>query len=182
MSESAFPPRDLPGFLRLCAGEWLALRSSLALADLPPLESGAEAASEEPAGAEESWHRSERGELRIAYLAPEGPGDSGGLEVSPPQRPTRRLRFTENGLFYDEPPPGEAEAAAGSKHQGEWQLWPDGSLELGLRLGNREVRERIWFTQPNLRLRSSVERWADGSPGRASFSSEIRRLSRPPAP
>jgi hypothetical protein len=41
------------------------------------------------------------------------------------------------------------------------------------------VKERIWFTKPNLRLRSSVEQRGDGSPGRASFSSEIRRLSRP---
>jgi hypothetical protein len=44
------------------------------------------------------------------------------------------------------------------------------------------VRERIWFTKPNLRLRSSVENHADGRPGRASFSSEIRRVSRPAAP
>jgi hypothetical protein len=41
------------------------------------------------------------------------------------------------------------------------------------------VQERIWFTKANLRLRSSVEHHPDGSPGRASFSSEIRRLSRP---
>jgi hypothetical protein len=46
----------------------------------------------------------------------------------------------------------------------------------------REVRERIWFTKPNLRLRSTVETNAAGSPGRASFSSEIRRVSRPTAP
>jgi hypothetical protein len=161
MSESAFPPCDLPGFLQLCAGEWLALRSSLALAE---------------GGAEESWHRSERGELRFAYLAPEGPGDPGGLAISPPQGPTRRLRFTEDGRFHDE------DATGGEGTRGDWRLWPDGSLELGLRLGELEVRERIWFTQPNLRLRSSVERRADGSPDRASFSSEIRRVSRPPAP
>jgi hypothetical protein len=168
MSESAFPPSDLSGFLQLCAGDWLALRSSLALAD--PAPTGSEAAAGAEAAAEESWHRCERGELRIAYLAPEAPGDPGGLEISPPQRPTRQLHFTRDGRFHD----GGA--------QGEWQLWPDGSLELGVRAGEREVRERIWFTQPNLRLRSSVERGADGSPCRASFSSEIRRVSRPPAP
>jgi hypothetical protein len=44
------------------------------------------------------------------------------------------------------------------------------------------VRERIWFTKPNLRLRSTVEHRADGTPGRASFSSEIRRISRPADP
>ena len=42
-----------------------------------------------------------------------------------------------------------------------------------------ELRERIWFNKPNLRLRSTVEQRADGSLGRASFSSEIRRVSRP---
>jgi hypothetical protein len=175
MSESAFPPSDLPGFLRLCAGEWLALRSSLALAEEQEKE---EVKEEEEVGEGESWHRSERGELRIAYLAPEGPGEPGGLEITPPQRPTLRLRFLEDGRFHDE----ESAESAGPRTQGDWQLWPDGSLELTRRLGAREVRERIWFTQPNLRLRSSVERWADGSPGRASFSSEIRRLGRPPAP
>ena len=65
--------------------------------------------------------------------------------------------------------------------QGSWQLWPDGSLELTIRSNDTEVRERIWFTKPNLRLRSTVESSADGSPGRASFSSEIRRVSRPAA-
>ena len=61
---------------------------------------------------------------------------------------------------------------------GRWQLWPDGSLELTVRGPSAIVRERIWFTKPNLRLRSSVEQRPDGSPGRASFSSEIRRVSR----
>jgi hypothetical protein len=171
MSESAFPPSDLPGFLRLCAGEWLALRSSLTLTE-------EERGEGEREGEGESWHRSERGELHIAYLAPQGPGEPGGLEISPPQRPTLRLRFLEDGHFHDE----DSAAAAGPGARGEWRLWPDGSLELTRREGDREVRERIWFTQPNLRLRSSVERWADGSPGRASFSSEIRRLGKPAAP
>ena len=164
MSESAFPPSDLTGFLQLCAGEWLALRSSLALAET-------ETETEAEAEADESWHRSERGELRIAFLAPKDLEDPGGLEIAPPQRPTRQLRFLKDGRFRD-----------GEGGEGSWRLWPDGSLELELRVGEREVRERIWFTQPNLRLRSSVERWMDGSPGRASFSSEIRRVSRPPAP
>lgn len=42
-----------------------------------------------------------------------------------------------------------------------------------------ERRERIWFTKPNLRLRSSVEHGAGGSAAQASFCSEIRRVSRP---
>ena len=44
-----------------------------------------------------------------------------------------------------------------------------------------ELRERIWFNKPNLRLRSTIEQPADGLPGRASFSSEIRRVSKPAA-
>ena len=63
--------------------------------------------------------------------------------------------------------------------QGRWLLWPDGSLELVLEQGADQLRERIWFNKPNLRLRSTVEQRADGSLGRASFSSEIRRVSRP---
>jgi hypothetical protein len=158
MTDSAFPPHDLRSFLQLCAGEWLALRSSLALGS--------------PAEAEaENWHRSERGELLVAWLEPQRSGDAGGLAVTPPGLPTRTLTFQESGGF-------EAEGV-----QGSWQLWPDGSLELLLSHGGRQIRERIWFTKPNLRLRSSVEHRVDGSPGQASFSSEIRRLSRPaPAP
>jgi hypothetical protein len=41
------------------------------------------------------------------------------------------------------------------------------------------VSERIWFAKPNLRLRSSLAHRADGEPGLASFSTEIRRVSRP---
>lgn len=181
MTESAFPPQDLPGFLRLCAGEWLALRSSLMLdppgvapaggagaAGLPPGDSL-------PEGEEENWHRSERGELQILFLEPPVSGEPGGLEIRPPQGPSRRLHFHAAGDYSSE----EASGTSGSG--GRWQLWPDGSLELCERDGDREIRERLWFTQPNLRLRTNVESRADGSPGRASFSSEIRRVSRPPA-
>jgi hypothetical protein len=85
--------------------------------------------------------------------------------------PARRLLFAANGSFSLDGHQGE--------QRGSWQLWPDGSLELILSENSREVRERIWFTKPNLRLRSTVESKADGTPGRASFSSEIRRVSRP---
>lgn len=179
MTESAFPPHDLTGFLQLCAGEWLALRSSLTLeaAATPGPANGAAPLSGEslPEGEEESWHRSERGELRILFLDPGAGGDPGGLEIQPPQGPSRRLNFSAAGTYASE----EVGGAAGNG--GTWQLWPDGSLELCQQQGEREIRERLWFTQPNLRLRSNVETHADGSPGRASFSSEIRRVSRPPA-
>jgi hypothetical protein len=82
----------------------------------------------------------------------------------------QQLHFDANGGFRN------------GEQQGSWQLWPDGSLELVITGDGREVRERIWFTKPNLRLRSTVETSAAGSPGRASFSSEIRRVSRPTVP
>jgi hypothetical protein len=87
--------------------------------------------------------------------------------VGPKDGAAQQLRFSGDGRFRT------------GEQQGSWQLWPDGSLELSLSSGDAEVRERIWFTQPNLRLRSAVESRADGTPGRASFSSEIRRVSRP---
>lgn len=158
MTERDFPPQDLRSFLVLCAGEWLALRSNLALGGPEDADADAEAAS---------WHHSERGELVVTWLEPQRHGEAGGLAVTPPGRPTRTLTFQESGGF-------EAEGA-----QGSWRLWPDGSLELLLCEGERQIRERIWFTKPNLRLRSSIEQRHDGRPGRASFSSEIRRVSRP---
>jgi len=181
MTESAFPPNDLTAFLRLCAGEWLALRSSLTLeapdatADLDALAEANPRLQAPPEGEEESWHRSDRGELQMLFLEPQAADDPGGLEIRSPQPPSRRLHFHAGGSYSSE------EASGREGPSGQWQLWPDGSLELCQRDGERERRERLWFTQPNLRLRSTVESLADGSPGRASFSSEIRRVSRPPA-
>ena len=153
----AFPPDSIEAFLRLCEGEWMNLRSQFDLGDNADGENGDE------------WHTSERGELVVTYLA-EGDGP-GGLSVGPKGTPPRQLLFAGGGSFRSQGP--------GSSTEGNWQLWPDGSLELVLSQGDAEVRERIWFTKPNLRLRSTVEHRADGSPGRASFSSEIRRVSKP---
>jgi hypothetical protein len=153
-----FPPQEIGAFLRFCAGEWMGLRSRFALG---------EAAAAVAEGDE--WHNSERGELVVAYLEPDVADSPGGLGVGPKGEAQRQLLFNGNGSFH-----------VGGE-QGSWQLWPDGSLELVLGTGSGEVRERIWFTKPNLRLRSTVENRADGSPGRASFSSEIRRV-RPPTP
>ncbi|MCT0223817.1 phycobiliprotein lyase [Synechococcus sp. CS-1328] len=130
---------------------------------------------EEGANGDE-WHSSERGELVVAYLKAEHPAEPGGLLIAPKGHPERSLVFDRQGGFRAAP------AATGTSPEGSWQLWPDGSLELRLESGGTEVRERIWFTKPNLRLRSTVEHRADGSPGRASFSSEIRRVSRAAAP
>lgn len=161
--QAPFPPEEIGAFLRHCAGEWMGLRSQFALGALS-------AADDLDAEDGNAWHSSERGELVVAFLEPEAPGGAGGLRVGPKNGVTQQLQFSPDGNFRS------------GDRQGRWQLWPDGSLELTIRSGDTEVRERIWFTKPNLRLRSSVESRADGSPGRASFSSEIRRVSQPAAP
>jgi hypothetical protein len=119
------------------------------------------------AGDGDEWHTSERGELVVAFLEPSDANSVGGLSVGPKGEPPRQLLFSADGALQ-----------AGDQH-GRWLLWPDSSLELVLAQGADELRERIWFNKPNLRLRSTVEQRADGSLGRASFSSEIRRVSRP---
>lgn len=154
-----FPPDSIEAFLRFCAGEWMSLRSRFALEDN---------AAGEPAEGDE-WHSSERSELVVTYLEPAASEGPGGLSVAPKGEQQRQLRFMVDGGF-----------SAGDQ-QGTWQLLPDCSLELTLRDGQREVREHIWFTKPNLRLRSTLESTGDGNPSRASFCSEIRRVSRPPA-
>jgi hypothetical protein len=164
---SGFPPADIRAFLTCCAGEWLALRSLLALQEDEPVDSGR--GEEIQAEADENWHSSDRGELVVAYLEPEAPEAPGGLLVTPPGGVPGRLTFLEDGRFL------------GEGQEGRWQLWPDGSLELTIRGEETLLRERIWFTKANLRLRSSVEHRNDGVPQRASFSSEIRRVSRPAA-
>lgn len=161
----------------------------------------------EAAGDGDAWHSSERAELLVAYLEPASSGEAGGLRLRPPGGgAVRELHFSHDGAFRSQaasepgPTQGRIEAvtaavssvsegtvfegsvlpgrAAAQPEGGRWQLWPDGSLELTVRGPSVIVRERIWFTKPNLRLRSTVENHADGTPGRASFSSEIRRVSR----
>ncbi|MDM7953646.1 MAG: phycobiliprotein lyase [Cyanobium sp. CZS 25K] len=160
-----FPPETIEAFLACCAGDWLSLRSRFSLEE-------ATADAQEAEAEEASWHRSERGELKVTYLAPEGTGEPGGLEITPPSGGPHQLQFRPDGGFHGRAPDG-------TPRSGHWQLWPDGSLELTSERAGTSVRERIWFTKANLRLRSSVEHHPDGRPGRASFSSEIRRVSRP---
>ncbi len=171
-----FPPRSIEAFLTCCAGDWLSLRSRFHLQEPPETATDPEAATDD-----DGWHRSERGELRVTYLAAEQQGEPGGLEILPPAGGDgtagapgqgHRLQFTADGHFH-------SHGAGASGSQGRWRLWPDGSLELSSGDGQTTVKERIWFTKPNLRLRSCVEQRTDGRPGRASFSSEIRRLTPP---
>jgi hypothetical protein len=163
---NAFPPEDIRDFLQLSAGEWLALRSLLDPAGAEPAK---EALVEglEPATGSQSWHQADRGELKVTFLEPQDADDWGGLEVCPPAGARVRLTFRRDGTV-------------GLDDQwGRWQLAADGSLELEMALEGRVVKERIWFSKPNLRLRCTLEQSLDGRPGRASFSSEIRRVHRP---
>ena len=165
MSESAnpaiaFPPQEIGDFLRFCAGEWMSLNSTFAL-DEPTALAAADIA---PDGDE--WHTSERGELLVTYLEPQVGGEPGGLSQGPKGGLQQQLIFHSDGSYHC------------GADQGRWQFWPDGSLELVIEAQGQQVRERLWFTKPNLRLRSSVANQGDGNPAHAHFSSEIRRVSK----
>jgi hypothetical protein len=157
---SDFPPSTIEAFLSSCAGDWIALRSQFA-----PINSSQD---------DDAWHDSERGELKVDHLAPATSEAPGGLRVTAPGGTVTTLTFLADGrvLFA---------ASCQETASGTWQFWPDGTLELGCSAGDSNVSERIWFAKPNLRLRSSLAHRADGQPGRASFSTEIRRVSRPPS-
>jgi len=157
---SDFPPSTIEAFLSSCAGEWIALRSQFA-----PIN---------PSQVDDTWHDSERGEIRVDYLAPATGAAPGSLRVTAPEGNVTTLTFLADG---------QAIFAASTQEtaSGTWQFWPDGTLELGCPAGEGKVSERIWFAKPNLRLRSSLAHRPDGEPGRASFSSEIRRVTRPPS-
>lgn len=160
---NAFPPEDISGFLELSAGEWLALRSLLGPESLDTPKALSNPTEVEPLGSER-WHQSDRGELRMTVLEPQSADDHGGLEVTLPAGTRCRLIFRADGtLLLD-------------GQDGRWHLASDGSLELVLEQEAWIVKERIWFSKPNLRLRCTLEQSLDGRPGRASFSSEIRRV------
>ena len=169
MRESAtpaipFPPQEIGDFLRFCAGEWMGLNSTFALDEPEVLAAEDNAAASEPDGDE--WHTSERGELLVTYLEPEADGQPGGLSQGPKGGLQQQLLFHSDGSYHC------------GADQGRWQFWPDGSLELVIDAQGQQVRERLWFTKPNLRLRSSVANQGDGNPAHAHFSSEIRRVSK----
>ena len=173
MSESAtpaipFPPQEIGDFLRFCAGEWMGLNSTFAL-DGPTALAAEDNATPGPSASEpegDEWHTSERGELVVTYLEPQVGGEPGGLSQGPKGGLPQHLLFHSDGSYYC------------GADQGRWQFWPDGSLELVIDAQGQQVRERLWFTKPNLRLRSSVANQGDGNPAHAHFSSEIRRVSK----
>ncbi len=167
-----FPPQDLPSFLRCCEGSWMSLRSRF---DLAKADDTDQQAGEGGDASSDSWHRSERGELTMQHRLEGSDGEPGSLVSQADGAAAQRLTFHADGHFEVGSDGNQASSS------GSWTLWPDGSLELSLQAEGRLIRERIWFTKPNLRLRSTVEHQEDGRAGRASFSSEIRRVSRPAA-
>lgn len=126
--------------------------------EAPHLQDGTRADRAQP------WHDSDRAELHIALVTPISDNDWGGLEMKSPDQTTVRLIFHRDGTV------------AVDSLQGKWRLGEDGSLELTMQESICIHKERIWFRKPNLRLRSTLELFADGRPGRASFRSEIRRV------
>ena len=155
-----FPPSTIEAFLSSCAGEWIAVRSQFA-----PIN---------PSQEDEAWHDSERGEIKVDYLEEATSDAPGSLRVTAPGGNVTTLTFLADGRAL-------IVSSAQETATGTWQFWPDGILELGCPSEQGMVSERIWFAKPNLRLRSSLAHRADGEPGLASFSTEIRRVSRPPA-
>ncbi len=147
-----FPPSDLDGFLGLCAGRWMSLRSRFQMD-----------------ASEQDWHRSERGDIEVSASVVEGVPC---LEVKPAEGAKSILVFQDDGCL--------ALNSDGNDQMGRWQLLPDASLELQVQaINGDQVLERIWFTKPNLRLRSTTAVGADGQLQQGSFCSEIRRVSRP---
>lgn len=206
--QEPFPPQTIEAFLRCCAGEWMSLRSQFRLGISGDEEAEAWHNSERgellvhylvssPAGNSEpesepelepepkAEPESESEHEPESDPGPEqGPGSvgPGGIQIIPKvdgvRLNARTLQFAADGQFTS-----EAAGGTGAPVQrGHWTLWPDGSLELVMTTDSGDLREKIWFTKANLRLRSTVQTRRDGTPGLASFSSEIRRVSRPAAP
>ena len=157
MSDYIFPPADPAAFFALCSGEWMSLRSSF-----EPYNSG-----------DDDWHSSERGTV-IVRSAPAEQGELGRLSVEAPGGLTTALVFQQGG--------GLSIQNGADTQTGLWRFWPDGSVVLILQQSDGlEVQERIWFTRPNLRLRSTTAVDASGQPVQGSFSTDIRKVSKPAA-
>lgn len=160
---NAFPPEDIQGFLQLCAGEWLTLQSLIE----PEGQAAHTSAPESTENVEQEWHASRKGELTVVFIPASQGEDCGELKITlPDQVSTLTLRFLWDGTLWINNSPGL------------WFLGTDRSLALEVRETTRIVKERIWFSKPNLRLRCTLEEFINGQPGRVSFSSEIRRLNR----
>jgi phycoerythrin-associated linker protein len=88
------------------------------------------------------------------------------VPVPDPTRPNRGKLLRDQGY-------AETIAAAG-----EYHLTEDGTFVLLTSYERAAAEEKIWFVNPNLRMRVSLIKTSEGSGVvTASFSSEIRSLS-----
>ena len=168
--------------LKLCAGDWLSLRTLISVSDR-----------------EEGWHASERKTFRLTWTAPgnsnnpaaaaaapEPTGDQqplGTLTLTAADLPPFRLSFQRPG--EDLSPGCEGSFRGSDGRMGRWRFNMEGVLELGWATALHQVSERIWFTKANLRLRSRTVHGPGGADGSmvesCAFYSDIRRMPRPPA-
>ena len=146
----AFPPTSAAEVLALCDGAWMSLRSQL-----------------QPGASDESWHTSEKGELKLSWTASESSDELGSLEATPPSGASTCLRFWADGRLE----------GSGSQ-QGNWELQAGARLVLSRQEGDLRFEEAISFTKANLRLRNLMVWKGDQLQG-AQFCSEIRRVSKP---
>lgn len=178
---SFYPPSTAADVLKLCAGDWLSLRTLISVSDR-----------------EEGWHTSERKTFRLTWTAPGDSNNPATTAVPPPtngQRPLGTLTLTAADLppFWlsfqcpgEDLSPGCGGSFRGSDGRtGHWRFNVEGVLELGWAAALHQVSERIWFTKANLRLRSRTVHGPGGADGSVvescAFYSDIRRVPRPPA-
>ena len=149
---TSFPPKDLAGFLDLCAGSWMSLRSHFELGN-----------------SDAGWHRSQHDYIDVKRIAESAERCLGGIALKPPKGLEQELYLLADGHFN---------LRGARQANGVWNF-RSGNLELSIcRDDGGLLTEWISFTKPNLRLRSTMATTAAGLPERASFASEIRRISR----
>ena len=118
------------------------------------------------ADGDEEWHRSERGEIQVSFDSDSGDG-VGKLTLKVPDGSIVLLVFIFDGSFN-----------INGNQVGRWRFCDDSSIELSLvEDDGTMVQERICFTRPNLRLRSTTLVDCNGTPKKGSFSTDIRRVS-----
>ncbi len=120
--------------------------------------------------ASDDWHNSERGEVAMTHARLEG-GQQRWTVADTAGKALAVLILNADG---------SVQRNDGPDASGQWQLRDDGCLDLEFPAADGAVvQERIWFTKPNLRLRSTTLMDGDGTPRQASFCSEIRRVTAP---
>ena len=79
---TSFPPKDLAGFLDLCAGSWISLRSHFELGN-----------------SDTGWHCSQHNYINVKRIAESAERCLGGIALKPPKGPEQELYFLADGRF-----------------------------------------------------------------------------------